>query len=129
MFNKIVRTCLIIIALTSVLAACSGKSSNTESTSTGTNSPQSIKIDMNEFSFSVKQLTVNHGDTVHFILTNSGKFPHDINSEELKMDEDVDPGKTAEFDWTAPQKTGTYKVICDKPGHMDKGMFLSLIVK
>ncbi|NBD25701.1 cupredoxin domain-containing protein [Paenibacillus glycinis] len=130
--KKLVRTCLVAVALTGVLSACSGKTNDTEATSgnasAGASSAQTVKIDMNEFSFSLAEVTVKHGDTVHFVLSNTGTVPHDMNSEELKLDQDVDPGKTAEFDWTAPDKTGTYKVICDKPNHMEQGMTMNLIV-
>jgi uncharacterized cupredoxin-like copper-binding protein len=41
----------------------------------------------------------------------------------------VDAGKTGELDWTAPKKAGSYEIICDKPGHADKGMKLTLNIK
>lgn len=96
---------------------------------TNANQATEVKLDMNEFAYSMKEIKVHAGETVHFVLTNSGKIEHDINSEELNLDKDVEPGKTESFDWTAPTKAGTYQMICDKPGHKEKGMTLNLIVE
>jgi uncharacterized cupredoxin-like copper-binding protein len=126
MLKKALTASLVACLVVAILSACSQKSEQT--LSTAMSSSQTIKVTMNEFSFSQKELTVKKGQTVHIVLTNSGQYPHDMNSTELSLDKDVDPGKTEEFDWTAPDKAGTFKVICDKPGHMDKGMFMTMII-
>lgn len=110
-------------------ASSSTSLSASDSQQAATAKSTEVKLDMNEFSYSMKEIKVHPGETIHFVLTNSGKVEHDINSEELNLDKDVEPGKTETFDWTAPAKTGTYPIICDKPGHKEKGMTLNLIVE
>lgn len=142
MKNRIVllSTCLVI---TGIISACSTQSTNSSSQASSpttqaatsnsqtatSDQPTEVKIDMNEFSYSTGDIKVKAGEKIHFVLTNSGKVEHDINSDELKLDKDVQPGKTETLDWTAPSKTGTYQLICDKPGHKEKGMTLNLIVE
>ena len=114
-----------------ILSAC--QKSTAPSTNAGTapnnaGTPTAIKIDMNEYNYSPKEIKVKSGAKIHFVLTNSGKVPHDINNDALNLDKDVDPGKTEEYDWTAPTKLGTYPIICDKPGHKEAGMTMNLIV-
>ncbi|QHW31006.1 hypothetical protein GZH47_09175 [Paenibacillus rhizovicinus] len=132
MFKQVLTTLLLAGLTLGMLTACSSESepsaASGAASASETSGSQTIKLTLTEFSFSQKEITVKKGETVHFVLTNAGAYPHDINSEELALDKDVDPGQTAEFDWTAPDKAGTYQVICDKPGHMDKGMTMSLIV-
>ncbi|WP_246239290.1 sulfocyanin-like copper-binding protein [Paenibacillus anseongensis] len=70
-----------------------------------------------------------YGKTYYSVLTNSGKVQHDINNDVLKLDKDVDSGKTEENDLTAPAKLGTYSIICDKHGHKESGMKMNLIVE
>jgi uncharacterized cupredoxin-like copper-binding protein len=121
--KKSVPLVLTVILSIGILSACTSKTTTTSLEST------TIKIDMNEFSFSQKEIKVKQGEKIHFVLTNTGKYAHDVNSEELKIDKDVDPGNTEELDWTAPQKAGSYQIICDKPGHMDKGMKIAMTIE
>ncbi|SDO76313.1 Uncharacterized copper-binding protein, cupredoxin-like subfamily [Paenibacillus sp. yr247] len=132
MLKKSVPLVLMVVLILGVLSACSSKTSNDQpvsSTTTASTDTTTVKIDMNEFSFSQNEIKVKQGEKIHFVLTNSGKYAHDINSEELKIDIDADPGKTTEADWTAPQKAGSYQIICDKPGHADKGMKMTLTIE
>jgi uncharacterized cupredoxin-like copper-binding protein len=127
MFKKAMTVMFVASLSIGVLSACSQKSGQADA-SAAASSSQTIKITMNEFSFSQNEITVKKGEKVHFVLTNSGNYPHDMNAKEISLDKDVDPGKTEEFDWTAPDKAGTYKVICDKPGHMEKGMTMTMTI-
>jgi uncharacterized cupredoxin-like copper-binding protein len=143
MLKKSIHLVLIVLIL-GVLSACSSKSSNdqpvspitTASTaSTASTAPTTstvattVNIDMNEYSFSQKEIKVKQGETIHIVLTNSGKLAHDINSQELNLDMDAEPGKTTEADWTASQKAGSYQIICDKPGHADMGMKMTMTIE
>jgi uncharacterized cupredoxin-like copper-binding protein len=130
MFKNGITAMFVTSLAIGILTACSQMTGQADaSTAASSSGTQTIKISMNEFSFSQKELTVNQGEKVHFVLTNSGAYPHDLNNKELSLDKDVDPGKTEEFDWMAPDKAGTFQVICDKPGHMDKGMSMTMTIK
>jgi uncharacterized cupredoxin-like copper-binding protein len=132
MLKKSVPIVLMVVLILGVLSACSSKTSNEQpvsSTTTASTDATTVKIDMNEFSFSQKEIKVKQGETIHIVLTNSGKLAHDINSQELNLDMDAEPGKTTETDWTAPQKAGSYQIICDKPGHADMGMKMTMTIE
>jgi uncharacterized cupredoxin-like copper-binding protein len=123
---------LMIILSFGIMSACTSKKSNDQtvsSTAASTSDATIIKIDLNDFSFSQNEINVKQNEKIHFVLTNTGKYAHDVNSNELKIEKDVDAGKTGELDWTAPQKAGSYQIICDKPGHAEKGMKLTLNIK
>lgn len=104
-------------------SATSQAQSTTSQQATGT---KEVKLSMNEYSYSPNVINLKAGEKVHFILTNTGKVGHDINNNQLKLDKDVDPGKTVTYDWTAPTSPGNYQVICDVPGHKELGMKLTL---
>jgi uncharacterized cupredoxin-like copper-binding protein len=40
----------------------------------------------------------------------------------------VDPGKTLNTSFTAPDQPGDYQIICDLPGHLEGGMTAKLTV-
>lgn len=106
-------------------AVASTTSQAQSSTSQQSTNPNEVKLNMNEFSFSPNLINVKAGEKVHFVLTNSGKVGHDINNNQLKLDKDVDPGKTVTYDWTTPSNPGSYQIICDVPGHKEQGMKLT----
>ena len=64
--------------------------------------------------FSPKLVQVSQGETVTFSLKNTGEETHNmigLGDSNLKSP-DVFVLKTIEYDWTAPKKAVTYKVLC-----------------
>lgn len=101
-----------------------------------------VKIDMSDrMRFTPSELTVRQGETVRFVVHNSGKVMHELvlgTSEELKkhaemmrkfpdMEHDephmvhVAPGKTGELVWTF-NRAGEFEFACLIPGHFESGM-------
>jgi uncharacterized cupredoxin-like copper-binding protein len=117
------RTFAVALGMLAVLgaAACGGSSGPPAG---------SIKVTMNDFSFTPKDLTAKAGSST-FYLVNEGKSAHDFTVEDssgkiLGQSELVQPGNTALL--TVKLDAATYKVLCTQPGHADAGMVASLAV-
>jgi len=109
---------------------------------------RTIAIDMADtMRFSPSEVKVKRGDTVKFVVRNTGKTMHEMvigTQEELAkhaevmkkhpgMEHDapymahVEPGKKQEIAWTF-DKAGTFMYGCLIPGHWEAGMKGSIVV-
>ena len=103
---------------------------------------RSVQIDMTDaMRFSPASVSVRQGETVRFVVKNSGKLKHEMvlgTEKELKehaeamkknpemehADENmvtVEPGKSGEIVWQFT-KSGKIDFACLQPGHYDAGM-------
>jgi len=110
---------------------------------------RTIRIDMSDrMRFSPDTIEVKPGDTVRFVVRNSGKTMHEMvigTMKELKdhaelmkkhpgMEHDepymahVEPGKTAEIAWQFT-KAGEFFFGCLIPGHFEAGMVGKILVR
>lgn len=110
---------------------------------------RTVSVDMSDaMRFSPAEIAVRRGDTVRFVVTNSGKQMHEMvlgTRKELEehaammrkhpgMEHDepymahVQPGKKAEFVWQFT-KAGEFHYGCLIPGHFEAGMIGKVIVK
>ena len=69
----------------------------------------SVTLTAADFSFEPGSVSASAGDTIE--LSNEGEAPHNLQSEEAGLDEDVDAGKTVSID-LAGIEPGTYDFIC-----------------
>ncbi|AMP09198.1 copper binding s, plastocyanin/azurin family protein [Collimonas arenae] len=113
------------------------------------NVSKTMQIDMSDtMRFAPENISVKRGDTVKFIVTNSGKVKHEMvlgSIEELKehaalmvkfpeMEHadanqvSLDPGKAGELIWQF-DKAGIFDFACLQPGHFEAGMRGKIIVK
>ncbi|HEX9990057.1 MAG TPA: cupredoxin domain-containing protein [Chloroflexia bacterium] len=130
------------------LAACGGDTAAPAATSpaaTATQAPsdgggnmdgeamQEVNLALKEWAIEPKDPEVNAGK-VKFTVTNEGEFPHDAVIILQKDGKEIartpvfgkaESPKTMEADLEA----GTYTLICDVPGHAEKGMTGTLTVK
>lgn len=103
---------------------------------------RTITMDMADtMRFSVPKVTAKHGETIRFVVKNSGKVKHEMvlgTEKELKEHYEVmkknpemehadanmvtvAPGKTGEIIWQFT-KAGKIDFACLQPGHYDAGM-------
>ena len=103
---------------------------------------RTIRVDMaDSMRFTPGELTVKRGETVRFVVSNSGKVMHEmvigseaelrLHAEQMKkhpaMEHDepymahVKPGSREEITWTFT-KAGTFMYGCLIPGHFEAGM-------
>lgn len=110
---------------------------------------RTMTVDMNDtMRFTPEKISVKKGETIKFIVKNSGKIKHEMvlgSAKELKehaemmkkmpemehADENmvsVDPGKSGEMIWQFT-KPGTFDFACLQPGHFEAGMKGKVSVK
>ena len=103
---------------------------------------RTVAIDMSDsMRFTPALITARKGETIRFVLKNSGKVKHEMvlgSSKELKehaalmrkfpeMERadpnrlSVDPGKTGALIWQFT-RAGTFDFACLQPGHFEAGM-------
>jgi cytochrome c oxidase subunit 2 len=73
--------------------------------------PRIIEITAHRFAFTPDSITLKKGETVKLRLT-SQDVTHGFFLRPLKIDEDIEAGKTTEITLT-PQITGNFTTICD----------------
>ena len=100
-----------------ILAACGG----------GASAPQEITVEASEFKFDPATITVNVGQPVRVIVTNTGALEHTFTITDLGVDEPTPIGLTVTFEFT-PTESGTFELICTVPGHKEAGMVGSVVV-
>ena len=110
---------------------------------------RTVIIEMNDnMRFTPPQLTATAGETVRFVVRNSGKLRHEMvigSIEDLKAHAEmmrqmpgmshaegnqvgVDPGQTGELVWRFA-KAGEVDFACLEPGHFEAGMKGRIIVR
>ena len=110
---------------------------------------RTVEIAMSdEMRFTPASITARKGETIRFVVNNSGKLKHEMvlgSIEELKehaalmrkfpeMEHadtsqlSVDPGKTGELIWQFTS-AGTFDFACLQPGHFEAGMRGKIAVK
>lgn len=103
---------------------------------------RTVEVDMNDaMRFNPSSVAVKQGETIRFVVKNSGKLKHEFvlgTEKELKEHYEVmkkfpemehadpnmvtvAPGKTGEVIWQFT-KSGTVDFACLQPGHYDAGM-------
>lgn len=90
----------------------------------------SIQVQLGEYMFKPSTITAKPGK-VTLYLDNIGVVEHDLAvtiDGANKKSPVVQPGAKAAFE-LGDLKAGTYKVLCDLPGHAQSGMVGKLIVK
>ncbi|MHB8057920.1 MAG: cupredoxin domain-containing protein [Desulfuromonadaceae bacterium] len=110
---------------------------------------RTISIDMSDaMRFTPATITVKQGETIRFVVRNSGKIPHEMvlgtekdlmehyeamkKHPEMEHADDnmvtVQPGKTGEIIWHFT-KAGSVSFACLLPGHYEAGMKGAVKVK
>lgn len=108
--------CLLVLAV----VACGGGGG-----ASGGQPAGSVKVTMTDYKFNPADLKVKAGKT-EFFLVNSGTVSHDMvvvgsDGKSVGRSELVQAGNTAVFT-VDNLPAGSYRFICDQPGHEDLGM-------
>jgi uncharacterized cupredoxin-like copper-binding protein len=87
------------------------------------------RVSMTEFAFDPDPIVLASGATARLEVVNDGEVPHDLLVGELgKGTPDLEPGASMILDLT-DQPPGTYRVVCDLPGHTEAGMVTELTLR
>ena len=146
-FNFIVIVLSAALTTSTVFAAGNHAGGHADSDAIGkpgkaTNAKRTVKVEMlDTMRFNPQSITVKQGETIKFVVKNSGKVKHEMvlgTEKELKehaevmkknpeMEHDdanqitVQPGKSGEIIWQFT-KMGKVNFACLQPGHYDAGM-------
>ncbi len=104
-----------------------------------------ISVTTTDFQFVPNRWTVMSGQEVTLTIENRGVQEHEWvllqpgtevtmpfgEDDESKVFWEIEaiPGSTKKETFTAPMEAGTYKVVCGKPRHIERGMEAILVVK
>jgi uncharacterized cupredoxin-like copper-binding protein len=107
-------------AVVAVAVSCGGSGGGGASQPAG-----SLKVEMTEFKFAPSSLSVKAGRTT-FFLVNSGTVAHDLvidgpSGSRVAASELVQPGGSSTFT-VDNLAAGSYRIVCDQPGHESSGM-------
>ncbi|WP_084649280.1 cupredoxin domain-containing protein [Saccharospirillum impatiens] len=111
-----------------------------------------IKVEASDqMRFNSEDLAVQPGETVRFVITNSGQLPHEFVIDSVEGNADhretmmetmadggmmvhddpnavsIAPGETSELTWLFTD-TGTFEAACNIPGHYEAGMTTEITV-
>ena len=146
-FNFIVTVLSAALTTSTVFAAGNHAGGHAASDAIGkpgkaTNAKRTVKVEMlDTMRFNPQSITVKQGETIKFIVKNSGKAKHEMvlgTEKELKEHAEVmkknpemehaddnqitvQPGKSAEIIWQFT-KSGNVNFACLQPGHFEAGM-------
>ena len=86
-------------------------------------------MSMTEFAFDPDPIVLQRGQDARLEVVNDGKVAHDLLISALgKGTPDLPPGQRMVLD-LSNQPAGTYRVVCDLPGHTEAGMVTELILR
>ena len=88
--------------------------------------PQVVNLSVTEFMITPNTFTVTQNQPVHFVVTNTGKFPHSITfAYETKFitlfKTPIKAGESGEADFTFSE-AGTWQMYCPVGQHAEAGM-------
>ncbi len=86
-----------------------------------------VVIELYDMYFDPDRITIPADTDVRIVLENRGEAPHNFDVKSQGIDVDVEPGGSAVAIVNLPK--GTYKFICNVPGHKQVGMNGVLIVE
>ncbi|MGQ0600359.1 MAG: cupredoxin domain-containing protein [Anaerolineales bacterium] len=86
-----------------------------------------VTIQGKDIAFDITTLEARQGQTVNVTYVNVGALEHTFVIKEFNVKETAQRGETIKFSFTASE-AGTFKYVCDVPGHTEAGMVGTLTV-
>ena len=120
----------VVLLLALVTSACSGSSSASTQTASGSPAGTTFSVTLTEFTITPSQIQAPAGQTLVFEVKNGGTTAHTFavqTSSKVYATQQINPGSTATLRVDALD-AGTYKTLCTIPGHADLGMVGQLVV-
>jgi uncharacterized cupredoxin-like copper-binding protein len=82
--------------------------------------PEVIEVSMVEYAFDPAGAQAAPGQDL--AISNDGDLPHSYVIVDLGKGVELQPGEERTIQLPSDAELGTYRVICDIPGHIDAGM-------
>ncbi|GMR05033.1 MAG: hypothetical protein BMS9Abin23_0958 [Thermodesulfobacteriota bacterium] len=89
---------------------------------------KTVAVQVSEYEFVPSTLSVTEGEAVRFVVKNTGKKAHEFEIKAFGVEAVIPPGKSVNVT-VHPGKIGVYNLLCDIPGHLERGMRGELIVR
>jgi plastocyanin len=116
---------VVAVVVLAVIAVVATSGSDDEDSS---GSGDELRVSMTEFAFSPDPIVVDRADA-RLDVVNDGAVDHNLLVGELgKGSRNLTPGERQVLDLTE-QPAGTYRVVCDLPGHIEAGMVTELTLR
>lgn len=121
---------LLLLVAFAVLAVGSRLESDDPSGgSDSSGAPDTVRVSMTDFAFDPDPIVLAAGDDARLVVVNDGAVAHDLVVGPLgKGTPEMEAGETIELDLSG-QPAGTYRVVCDLPGHIEAGMVTELTLE
>ncbi len=88
-----------------------------------------LRVSMTDFAFDPSPIVLERSAGARIEVLNDGTERHDLLISKLgKGTPDLAPGQSMVLDLSS-QPAGTYRVVCDLPGHTEAGMVTELILR
>jgi plastocyanin len=114
---------VVVLALVAVIATSGGDDEDS-----GGGGGEQLRVSMTDFAFSPDPIVVDRADA-RLDVVNDGAVDHNLLVGELgKGTPNLVPGQSGALDLT-DQPAGTYRVVCDLPGHIEAGMVTELTLR
>ena len=72
---------------------------------------ETVRLAARNFTFSPREFRITNGRTATIVLTNNGNTLHNFRTLDLRVDQDVAPGKTVQFPLVG-RAAGTFDFVC-----------------
>ncbi len=129
--SRLRRVAAVAIVVTLVLGAgalLAAVLGSDDGSSGGSGGP-AVRVSMTEFAFSPDPIVVPEGGERAIEVVNDGTTSHNLLIAQLgKGAPDLPPGGRAVLDLSG-QPPGTYRVVCDLPGHLEAGMVTEITLR
>lgn len=86
-----------------------------------------VEVSMMEYAFTPTEAVAERGQDL--VITNDGAIDHSYLIVDLAKGTEVAPGGEGTLTIPDDAPAGTYRVICDLPGHVEQGMVGSLEIR
>lgn len=118
------RKLAVLVAVVLFVSGCAwfGGGRNNQGDATETDKHE---VELGDFYFDPEQVVGRVGQEMTLHLRNVGATIHNWRVDEFNVDQDVDVGRSETVTFT-PDQAGTFRVICDIPGHVEAGMVGSI---
>jgi len=129
--GKAVKRSMAPVAVTQekMISPASSDSMTTSPTATSMAESQTIQVEGNEFAFTPSTINATVNKPVTIVFKNTGKYPHNFTITDLSvMTKTIHTGETDTLTFT-PTKSGSFEYLCSVPGHADRGMKGTIVVK
>ncbi len=112
----------IVLPAAGILAACSGGSYGGSAPSGASQPPAggaNLSVQAKDAYFEPASLTATFGENAELTVKNAGKLPHTFTIDELRVDQEIAPGKTVTLK-LSPAEPGEFNFYCRF--HVGSGM-------